>query len=126
MEKLENKILKKIYSWETKNTIVDMLIKIVSFLFVGFIIWLLSTIIIEILQEQKTFSLMDVFQEDFEVIKKYFFDIVYIFYQETPKIVLFLLIIGVAIIIFVSFKIINNFSKIRNKIRSLLKYWLAH
>ncbi|MCX7881084.1 MAG: hypothetical protein N2482_01040 [Patescibacteria group bacterium] len=120
---LEKKILDRVYRFETKKTVGEILLKGATFLFLGFTVFILGSIFYEILKEQTTFDLLEIFSEDFEVIKKYFFETVYIFYLELPKIILILLLILISIFFYLSWQLFKNFNKIKNKVISLIKFW---
>jgi len=126
MKTLQKQILKKIYSFETKRTILELIVRISSiFLIVG----AGTMVFIHILQklaEQQTLDLLQLFQEDIETIRMYIGEIMYTLFEELPKFetvsVLILLIISVTLILIS----IKNFGKIKNKILALKKYWLKH
>jgi hypothetical protein len=52
MKKLEKKILKKVYFWEAKRTVFDLILKIILFFSSGLFFLILGEIFIEILKEQ--------------------------------------------------------------------------
>lgn len=121
--KLEKKILKKVYQLEAKRTFFEIVLKLITFLFFGLAAFILVDILSEILKKQKTFDLLEIFTEDFEVIKKYFFETVYVFYLEIPKIILILFLIFIAIFFYLIYQLIKNYSIIKNKVISLIKFW---
>ena len=123
MRKLEKKILKKVYRFETKRTLKEIFLKSIAFIFLGLAIFIFSNIFYEILKEQKTFDLLEIFTEDFEVMKKYFFDNVSLIFFELPKVLLVVLLILLSLLIFLLLTLMKNYKKIKNKIKSLLKYW---
>ena len=120
---LEKKILKKIYFWELKRTTIDWLLKISSFLIVGLFFYIFIDIFFEILSAQKSFDLFAFFTEDFEVIKKYFFENILIFLFEIPKTILLLILVFGLIFTFISIKLIKNWRVYQNKIKSFLKFF---
>jgi len=124
MKNLENKILKKIYFWEAKRLTFDLFLKMILFLssFLFFII--LVEILLEILKQQKTFDLLIFFQEDFEVIKNYFFDNIYIFWLEIPKFVLLLIFLTLVIFSTIILLVIKNFKIYKNELKILLNWFL--
>jgi len=123
MQKTEAKILKKIYGYETKKTIAGVIFESLglAFLIIGFLLF--GWVIVDILKEQKTFDLLQIFGEDPEVMRKYFFETISIFYWEIPKelMIIFLLFSG-SLVLLISV-IIRNFSRMKNKIISLVKYY---
>lgn len=123
MERIQKKIIKKIYQIETKRTILEILFKIVIGLFLATAVFIFGEIFFEILKEEKALDFFQIFNEDFEVIKKYFFEVIYIFYLEIPKIILILFLITTSIFFYLIWQIIKNYNIIKNKVISLIKFW---
>jgi len=123
MKKLEKKILKKVYFWEAKRTLFDLVLKIILFFSSGLFLLIFGQIFFEILNEQKTLDLLNFFSEDFEVVKKYFLDNVFIFFFEMPKFLLLLLLLFLAIFSLVILTLIKNFYILKNKVKSFLKFF---
>ena len=121
MKKLEKKILKKVYFWEAKKTVFDLVLKMILFFSSGLFLLIFGQIFFEILDEQKTLDLLNFFNEDFEVVKKYFLDNVFIFFFEMPKFLLLLLLLFFAIFSLVILTLIKNFYILKNKVKSFLK-----
>ena len=122
MKKLEKKILKKVYFWEAKKTVFDLVLKMILFFSSGLFLLIFGQIFFEILNEQKTFDLLNFFSEDFEVVKKYFLDYIFIFFFEMPKFLLLLLLLFLAIFSLVILTLIKNFYILKNKVKSFLKF----
>lgn len=123
MKKLEKKILKKVYFWEAKKTVFDLVLKMILFFSSGLFLLIFGQIFFEILDEQKTLDLLNFFNEDFEVVKKYFLDNVFIFFFEMPKFLLLLLLLFFAIFSLVILTLIKNFYILKNKVKSFLKFF---
>ena len=121
MKNLEKKILKKVYFWEAKRTVFDLVLKMILFFSSGLFLFILGEIFFEILNEQKTFDLLNFFNEDFEVIKRYFLDNIFIFWFEIPKFLLLLILFLFTFFSWLSLKLIKNFYIIKNKIKSFFK-----
>ncbi len=123
MKNLEDKIIKKVYEYETKHTLIDIILRagaiVATFLLSIFLILL----IYERLYEQSTLDVLQLFQEDFEVIRQYFGDVVEVLYYETPKEDLLLFIAAAITFIILVLYFVKNFGKIHRKITSLLNYW---
>ncbi len=124
--KLEEKIINKVYKLEAKRTFLEVFLKILGVIISLLVVFVTSKIIFEIFVEEKTFSLLEIFQENIEVIKKYFFDTVFVFYQETPKLLVLVLVVSFIVLLILLLTIIKNFGKIRNKLKSICKHWLSH
>ena len=123
MKKLEKKILKKVYFWEAKRTIFDLFLKMILFFSSGLFLLIFGQIFFEILNEQKTLDLLNFFSEDFEVVKKYFLDNIFIFFFEMPKFLLLLLLLFLAIFSLIILTLIKNFYILKNKVKSFLKFF---
>jgi len=123
MKKLEDKIIKKIFVMETKNTFLSFLARIVLFTIFGFLIVVFGQATIEIFKEQRTFDLLNLFNEDIEIIKRYFLDVIYTFYQETPKIVFILLVVSLFLFLFLIWITFKKRHSIINRIKSLFRFW---
>lgn len=121
MKSLEKKILNKVYFWEAKRTVFDLILKIILFFSSGLFFLILGEIFIEILKEQKTWDLLNFFNEDFEVIKKYFLDNIFIFWLEIPKFLLLLILFFLVLFSLIILTLIQNFHILKNKVKSLIK-----
>jgi len=122
MKRLEKKILKKVYFWEAKRTVFDLVLKIILFFSSGLFLFILGEIFFEILNEQKTFDLLNFFNEDFEVVKKYFLDNIFIFFFEIPKFLLLLILLFLVIFSLICLTLIKNFYILKNKVKSFFKF----
>ena len=123
MKKINQKILKKVYGYETKKTAGQIISLIGIFAVVLLAIFLLGSVIVDLVIEQEAVVVFDFFSEDLEVVKKYFFDSVYVFINSIPQLLIFLFLIGILILVLVVYIIIRNFTKIKNKVELLIKFW---
>ena len=123
MKTIEKKIIKKVYQYETKRIAVEFVFKTISLIFLVFSVIIIGQVIIEILKEQKTLDIFELFSEDSEVIRKYFFDTFYILYLEVPKVLLILWLLFFAFLSLLTLTLVRNFTKIKNRVISLLKFW---
>lgn len=123
MRKLEERIVKRIYRLETKKTAGYLLLRffLTALLFLSSGILFLS--LLDILNEQSSFSLLDFFKDDFEVIQKYFFINVNSFYQEMPQPLTLILLICIILILVLVGLFIKNLKILKNKIVSLYKFY---
>ncbi len=121
--KLEDKIVKKVFVLETKKTAGEIFLRILGILVFAFVIFFIGSIIFEIFQEQRTLDLLEIFQEDIEIVRRYSFDVISQFYRETPKELVAILITGIVVILILLFNIARNFEKIRNKLLSIFGFW---
>ncbi|MGB9883011.1 MAG: hypothetical protein ACPLRN_00640 [Microgenomates group bacterium] len=118
---LKEKILKKVYFWELKRTTIDLFLKIIILLISGLFLFVFSEIFFEILNKQKSFDLFNFYGEDFEVIKRYFLDNIFVFWIEMPKYLLLLILFSLLIFFYLGLTLLKNRCILKNKIRSFLK-----
>jgi len=123
MKKLEDKIIKKIYRIETEKTIGRIIgeVALISFIILSSVF--IFSIIVEILNEQASFDLFDFLRDDFEVIKNNLFNNSLLFIQELPQLLTYILIGLLLLLIWLLYILLKNFSKIKNKLVSLYKFW---
>lgn len=122
MKKLEEKIITRVYKIEARRTFSYVITRIIFFTVTILLILFLSAVTYEILKEQGSFDLINFAGDDIEVVSRYLMDNIYVFYEETPK--LLLLLTGMVIIGFAWLlaKVISNFGRIRNKLISIYKF----
>lgn len=122
MKKLEEKIITRVYKIEAGRTFSYVITRIIFFTITILLILFLSAVTYEILKEQGSFDLINFAGDDIEVVSRYLMDNIYVFYEETPK--LLLLLTGMVIIGFAWLlaKVISNFGRIRNKLISIYKF----
>ena len=123
MKKLEDKIIKKIYRIETEKTIGRIIGEAVLISFIILSSVFIFSIIVEILNEQASFDLFDFLRDDFEVIKNNLFNNSLLFIQELPQLLTYILIGLLLLLIWLLYILLKNFSKIKNKLVSLYKFW---
>lgn len=122
MTQLEDKILKKVYRFETRRTVIDIFIKFLGILVFGGIWMILGIILIQIIKEQQTLDILHIFFEDQEILQEHFWSIVSTLSYELPFFPI--LIAGVSFIIFIYLVLIlvKHSGKILKKISAILKY----
>jgi hypothetical protein len=123
MKKLEDKIIDKVYVFETKKTLLGTLIKIVSVCLLLAATVSFALVVIKTLSEQETLSVIDIFQENVQAIHTYLLDVIYVIFVETPKLHLLFFVIGLLVLVIILWTVAKNARKIGNKIRSLTIYW---
>lgn len=123
MKTLEDKILKRVYRFETKKTLGFLISRIIVLIVLSLTAIIFIQTIGEIYYEERAFDLLTLFQEDSEVVRKYFADTLYIFYLETPKLLLLILFLLVVVFLVVLLTVVKNYRKIMNKIRSLMHFF---
>lgn len=119
---LEKNIIENIYRLEIKRVMLTLIKYAFLFLFSILSIITIGTIIIRILNDQQTFDLMEIFKEDWEIIREFLPDVFYVFYTETPKDLIVILFIFTLLLILLVFLIAKNFAKIKNKVNSIIRY----
>ena len=124
MKKLEDKIIKRVFVFETKKAFIEIVAKFVLIIALGFFAYIFALVIIDILHEQAAFDLFQIFSEDMEVVRKYIFEAATTFYHELPKLIsIFFLAIFIALAALLFF-IVKNFSYFKKRIRAIVKFWL--
>lgn len=121
---IEKKIIDRVYQYETRKTFVQLFLEVTVTIALISIILIPILALFEIFTEQKTFELLHLFEEDQEVIRKYFWETLSTFYQETPKIILLIIILGLICLVSLLIYIIRHFSYFRNKVVNIIKYWI--
>jgi len=122
MKKLENKIIDKIYRFETKRTLTEILLRIAGIFCVGLMVGILGMILWVELVEQQTFDLLQLFQEDTAIIRKHLLDVLTIFYQEIPKTEFVLILTGLLIFISLTVVSVKKIKSIRNRLSAIINF----
>jgi len=122
MKKLENKIIDKIYRFETKRTLTEILLRIAGIFCVGLMVGILGMILWLDLVEQQTFDLLQLFQEDTAIIRKHLLDVLTIFYQEIPKTEFVLILTGLLIFISLTVVSVKKIKSIRNRLSAIINF----
>ena len=123
MNKLEKKIINKVYKIETKKTVSQILSQVILVTLIIFSLIFIFSVIIEILYEQGSFDLYNFIQDDLEVSKQYFFQNTLLFIRELPFPLVYVFILLIATLLPIIYAILKNFSKIKNILISLYKFW---
>lgn len=123
MEKLEDKIINKVYRLETKKTVGQIIVKIFGIIFIALSSLFIFSIIVEIMNEQTSFDLFDFLRDDFEIIKTELINNSLLFIQELPMSLIYVLISLLLLLIWLLYIVIKNFNKIKNKLVSIYKFW---
>lgn len=121
---IEKRIIDKIYKYETQKTFTQLFLEVIVTTALVTIILIPILTLIEIFTEQQTFALLHLFEEDKEVIGKYFWETLLTFYQETPKLILLMIFFGLICLLVLLIYIIHHFSYFRNKVVNIIKYWI--
>ena len=124
MKTLEQKIIKKVYYLETRQTLSQLFYRLT--LMIGLTIAGIFLIIFTIreLTQLQTLDLLEIFFEDVGVIKENIWEVFGIILQEIPAAEILFAIISLILFLILLSKFIRNFSKVKNKISSLIKFWL--
>lgn len=120
---LEEKIMRKIYFLETKKTIREIVLKTLIFIFLSLNLGIFFDIFFSILKEQKTFDLFTLLKEEPEVIRRYFFDNLNIFFWEIPKGILAVFLLLVLLLFLFILQLKRKYFILKNKVISLIKFW---
>lgn len=122
-EAIEKEIIQNIYTFESKRTMRNIFFFAALIIALVLLILLSAELTYEILNEQQTLALLQVFQEDLEIIKENFGNILDTFWQESPQFLLFLLFFFIMAFLTTLYLIAVNFKKIKNRIISAKKYF---
>lgn len=120
---LEEKVMKKIYFLETKKTIMEIVLKTLILIFLTLNLWIFFDIFFSILKEQKTLDLFTLLKEDPEVIRRYFFDNLNIFFWEIPKGILAVFLLLILLLFLFILQLKRKYFILKNKVISLIKFW---
>ena len=124
MNKLEEKIIKKIYRIETKKTVGQIINEAVLIIIMTLASMFMFSVIVEILNEQTSFDLFDFLRDDFETIRSYSINNLLLFVQELPFPLIYILIGLSLLLVWLLYIVIINSNKIKNKLVSIYKFWL--
>jgi len=123
MGDLDKKIISKIYLYETKKTFVQIILWSLLAIFFLILSIFFGTVIWGLLIEQESFDFLAILNQDVEVIKKFLFDNIFIFFAEIPKTLIVVFTIIIILLLFVIYGMIKNYKKNRNKIKSIISFW---
>lgn len=126
MKKLKEKIIKKIYIFETINTSVRIAVKSLTVLIFTALGIFLSISIYRQLVEQQTLDLLEIFSEDADIVRQYLRDVLWIVYQELPLLSIIIVLIVITGFSLIIVSIIKNFGRTGKKIKALINYWAVH
>lgn len=123
MNNLNNKIINKVYSYETKRTFGQIIFIVFLSLFSLTAFLLIGSIIKSILIEQNTFDFFEILNQNIEVIRKFLLDDLFVFFAEMPKALIFIFLSFFILLIYIIFCIVKNFKKNKNKVKSIINFW---
>jgi signal transduction histidine kinase len=123
MKKLEDRIIKKIYVLETKNTVINFMLKLAGILLSGAVAVFLVQILWEIFAEEQTFNILEIFTDDIEVVWEYLGNIFTVIFNETPLELLVPIGLAAALFLFIALTFILNFGKMKHKLTAAWNYW---
>lgn len=126
MKKLEHKILAQIYSYETKRTLVEIIIRTISLVTVGAMLIVLIESLIRQLVYQQTLDLFQLFGENWDTVQENMRDILETLYYEIPQHQVFTIVLCAVFLFLFLLAFLNNQKRINNNIKSLIKYWKRH
>lgn len=113
MKKIEDKIIKRIYKYETSRTVNEVVWKILMITFFGFSGLVFISLIFDIYRQAGTFDLLNIFYSDNLII----------FLAETPKIILFFSIMFIMLAFYKLISFIKNFKSMKKKLEAIINYW---
>lgn len=123
MESLDQKIISKIYSYETKKTFTRIILWVFLAIFFLILSVFLGTVIWGLLIEQESFDFLAILNQDIEVIEKFLVDNLFVFFAEIPKTLIIVFIVIIVLLLFIIYSMIKNYKKNKNKIKSIISFW---
>lgn len=124
MVKLEDKILGKIYRYESEHTLKDVLMRCAVIVFLGGIFSVFSIMLIQAFKEQQTFDIFGVVFEDFDVFKQSAGDILETLSYEVPTLPLVITISSLLALVILALIFLKKFSKIRKRLNAIKRHKL--
>lgn len=124
MVQLEEKILNRVYRFETKKTLSELIIRVGTIIIAIFATASFGIFVFQQLQEQQTLDLLQIFQEDVDTARMYIGEVASTLYQETPKQEFLIFVVALMCVIVFGLLFVKNFEKMRKRVLSILRYWL--
>ncbi len=121
MKKIEKKILHKVYQYEARQTVFAVFFNALGLVLFGGVVFYTVSVIIRVMEEQKTWDVLEIFSEDLEVIRQYWTEVAAILYEELPKDWFVGFIIASGFFVGILFLILKNIPVLYKKIACLLK-----
>lgn len=120
---LSEKIVDSVFRYEARRTRLIVARYITGFIILAVLIFISALAIWNILVEQQTFDLLQLFEEDWETVKDNIQEVLDTFLAEIPQGIsaLFFFFIALLILFFLSLK--NNYSKIAKRLHSIREYF---
>lgn len=123
MKTLEDRILKKVYVMETRKTSLSLVSRFLIILLSGFCAFIFTQVLYEVLSEERTFDVFQIFSENWEVVSRHLGDIASVLIHETPKSVFAVIIVSALVFLVAVLTFVRNFGKMKHKLAALLRYW---
>lgn len=118
----ENKILDSIYKLESKRTKFWLLKYFILTIGSLFALIFVAVTLINVLQNQNTLDVLQIFGEDSDTLTQYWQDALQTIFEETPKDLLIGAIVFAVLLIIIAVILIKNYKKIFNKLRIIKGY----
>lgn len=125
MNRLEEKIIKKVYKFETKKTSFQIIFALGRIVFIAVIFGLLSISLFADLQKIRLSDYLQIFNEDYDVIKMYIWDVLEQVYQEIPKAKVFFTLLSFITFLLLTVIFFVMLTKMKKKIAAIKKYWFS-
>lgn len=119
---LEKSIIKKVYRLESKRTSLTIVKFLFFFCLITGLLLFAAVTTFNILQEQQTLDLLELFNQDWEIIRNYFFEVASVFYEEMPKNFFALSLLALLAFLVIFILLVKNARKIKNRLNSLHQY----
>jgi predicted PurR-regulated permease PerM len=122
MSRLEDKIVNKVFEYETSQTKKEMVIRVLLIVAFAFITGIFGFIVYSILDEQSTFDILQIFSQDSDIISQNIGDVFTVLSYEIPKFQTAIFILSLIIFFILLYIFVLNIGKISRKIRAIINY----
>ncbi|QQG44470.1 MAG: hypothetical protein HYW86_00955 [Candidatus Roizmanbacteria bacterium] len=123
MKKLEKQIIRKVYVFETKKFIFELFSRVIIVAGAVSVGLFFGQLLFTQFNEQQTLDVLQILNEDIQIIKEYWTDVISVLFEETPKDILLIIILSFVLFALAILTLIKNFEKIKAKFISLSKFW---
>jgi hypothetical protein len=122
MDKLQKKIINQVYEYETKNIIREVIFKVGGLILFSVVAFIFGFITFQVLQEQNTFDIFQIFTQDFDVIKENLASVLETLSYELPKFDIVVFVVSLVAVIILIYLLLKNLTTIKRKFRAIIKY----
>jgi hypothetical protein len=122
-QSLEKRIIKQVYRFELKRTSLTIFRYILSVTLLILGVIMLTIAFLQVLAQQQTLAMLELFREDISIIKEQFSDVLATFWFETPKLLMMSIVVLFVLLVFIIFLGIGNWKKLRHRVVAIKKFF---